>query len=57
MHQTITVSSQQREQLIDITDNVKAIVKQRGSRYGRVSVYVQGATAASMIASAPNIAT
>jgi len=49
MHQTITVSSQQREQLIDITDNVKAIVKQSGIRNGLISVYVQGATAAIMI--------
>lgn len=49
MRQRITVSTHQREQLLDITDQVKAVVRESGIGNGLVSVYVQGATAAIMI--------
>jgi secondary thiamine-phosphate synthase enzyme len=49
MHQTITIRSSEREQLIDITDQVKAVVRDSGVRDGLVNVYAQGATAAVMI--------
>ena len=49
MQQTITVASQQREELVDITAQVTAIVKQSGIRQGIASIYVQGATAGIMI--------
>ena len=49
MHETIIIATQQREELVDITDQVKAIVKKSGSSNGLVSIYAQGATAAIMI--------
>lgn len=49
MRQRITVSTHQREQLLDITDQVKAVVRESGIGNGLVSLYVQGATAAIMI--------
>jgi secondary thiamine-phosphate synthase enzyme len=49
MRETITVTTHQREELIDITDAVKAVIKRSGVRDGLVSVYAQGATAAIMI--------
>ncbi len=49
MRDVITVSTHQREQLLDITEQVRGIVQRSGVRDGLVSVYVQGATAAVMI--------
>lgn len=49
MNKTITIQTQQREALIDITSQVKSVVKDSGVRNGLVQVYAQGATAAIMI--------
>jgi secondary thiamine-phosphate synthase enzyme len=49
MHKTITIQSHQREVLIDITRQVKAVIHESGVRDGLVNVYAQGATAAIMI--------
>ena len=49
MRDTITITTTQREQLIDITDQVKRIVGKSGIRDGLVNVYAQGATAGMMI--------
>jgi secondary thiamine-phosphate synthase enzyme len=49
MRETISIRTRRREELIDITEEVKAIVHKSGVRDGLVSVYAQGATAATMI--------
>ena len=49
MKHTITVASSAREELIDITMEVKACVKSCGIRDGLVALYAQVATAAIMI--------
>ena len=49
MHKTITIQTQQREVLIDITSQVKNVIRESGVRQGLVNVYAQGATAAIMI--------
>lgn len=49
MREMITLRTGRREELVDITDQVKAIVQKSGVRDGLVSVYAQGATAATMI--------
>jgi len=49
MHKTITIQTHQREVLIDITKQVKAVILESGVRDGLVNVYAQGATAAIMI--------
>lgn len=49
MHKTITIQTHQREVLVDITDQVKSVIRQSGVSDGLVSVYAQGATAAIMI--------
>ena len=49
MHQTITLSTPQREILVDITEQVRAVVRESGVSDGIVQVYAQGATAAIMI--------
>ena len=49
MRESITVSTHKREQLVDITTQVVAVVSRSGIRNGLVSVYAQGATAAIMI--------
>lgn len=49
MQTIITTPTDQRETLVDITDPVRACVRDSGIRAGLVSVYVQGATAAVMI--------
>lgn len=59
MRQNITLRTQRREQLIDITAQVTEIVQAGGVRDGIVHIYAQGATAAIMIqenwdASVPN---
>ena len=46
---TIEIKSTRREQLIDITDQVKQAVKDANIKSGVVTVYAQGATAAIMI--------
>ena len=45
----IEIKSTQREQLIDITDQVRQIIKEQELNNGIVSIYAQGATAAIMI--------
>lgn len=49
MHETITLRSKQREELIDITEAVRAILQRSHMRNGLVNVYAQGATAAMMV--------
>ena len=49
MRDIITISTQQRETLVDITEQVRQVVSASGIRDGIVSVYAQGATAAIMI--------
>ncbi len=49
MRKTVTISTNDREQLIDITDQVKAVVSESRIRDGLVHIYAQGATAAIMI--------
>ena len=49
MKHTITVASSAREELIDITLEVKTCVKSFGIRDGLVALYAQGATAAIII--------
>ncbi len=45
----ITLSTDRREELVDITDAVRAAVARTGVRDGVVHLYAQGATAALMI--------
>ena len=49
MQEKIIVKTGKRCQLIDITRQVRSIVKQSGVETGIVNVYVQGATAGIMI--------
>lgn len=49
MRDIITVATRQRETLVDITEQVREVVRASGVSDGLVSVYVQGATAAMMI--------
>ena len=49
MRETITVTTKQREELVDITTEVQAVVKRSAIQNGLVAIYVQGATAAIMI--------
>ena len=49
MRETITIATQQRETLVDITDQVKGIVTASNVANGVATVYAQGATAAIMI--------
>lgn len=49
MQKVITLATDARETLVDITEPVKVVVTQSGIRNGLVSVYVQGATAAIMV--------
>ena len=49
MRETITVQTTQREELIDITEGVRAILERNSMKNGIVHVYAQGATAAMMI--------
>ena len=49
MREIITLATDERETLVDITVPVKEIVARSGITDGLVSVYVQGATAAIMI--------
>lgn len=49
MQKIIEVKTNKREELVDITDQVREVVKSINVTSGIVSVYVQGATAAIMI--------
>ena len=49
MRQSISLKTSQREILVDITPQVKAVVDSSGIKNGIVCVYAQGATAAIMI--------
>lgn len=52
MRQIITLETHLREELVDITDQVRAVVRvavESGLRDGLVALYAQGATAAIMI--------
>ncbi len=49
MREIIHLATDRREQLVDITAPVAAVVRRSGVRHGLVSVYAQGATAATMI--------
>jgi secondary thiamine-phosphate synthase enzyme len=49
MRETIQLSTSRREELVDITQQVLAVVRRSGITQGLVAVYAQGATAAIMI--------
>lgn len=49
MHQLIEVATRRREELIDITAQVRSAAKKSGINDGLVALYAQGATAAIMI--------
>lgn len=49
MRDIIRVQTGQREELVDITDQVEEAVRKSGINNGLVALYVQGATAALMI--------
>ena len=49
MRETISLSTDRRETLADITEQVADVVRRSGIDNGLVSLYVQGATAAVMI--------
>ena len=49
MRDIITIATHQRETLVDITEQVRELVRASGVRDGIVTVYAQGATAAVMI--------
>lgn len=49
MREVITVSTVRREELVDITERVAAVVRRSEVVDGLVAVYAQGATAALMI--------
>ncbi len=49
MRQTIRISTDKRETLVDITGRVKEVVLASGVENGLVNVYCQGATGAIMI--------
>jgi len=49
MKKTINISTNKREVLVDVTEQVKSVVHNSGVKNGLVCVYAQGATAAIMI--------
>ncbi|MBV2092403.1 MAG: secondary thiamine-phosphate synthase enzyme YjbQ [Candidatus Thiodiazotropha sp. (ex Ctena orbiculata)] len=49
MRDIITLTTKQREELVDITPQVEAVVRSSGVQNGLVALYAQGATAAIMI--------
>jgi secondary thiamine-phosphate synthase enzyme len=49
MREIIELASSQREELVDITDEVAAVISRSGIRDGIACLYAQGATAALMI--------
>ena len=49
MHHLIRFGTRQAQELVDITERVRAVVRDSGVRNGLVNLYAQGATAAIMI--------
>ncbi|MCG8018704.1 MAG: secondary thiamine-phosphate synthase enzyme YjbQ [Candidatus Thiodiazotropha sp. 'RUGA'] len=49
MRDIITLTTHQREELVDITPQVETVVRSSGVQNGLVALYAQGATAAIMI--------
>lgn len=49
MQKSISISTDRREGLYDITHEVEEFVKSSGCKVGMINIYVQGATAAIMI--------
>jgi len=49
MRRTIRLRTSKREELVDITGQVREAVQRSGARNGLVAIYAQGATAAIMI--------
>ena len=49
MRETITIASTQREELIDITEDARAILERSSIQNGIMHLYAQGATAAIMV--------
>jgi secondary thiamine-phosphate synthase enzyme len=49
MREIITLATDRREELLDITRQIEDVVARSGVRHGLCSVYAQGATAAIMI--------
>jgi secondary thiamine-phosphate synthase enzyme len=49
MRETITIASTQRDELIDITEAARAILKRSSIQNGIMHLYAQGATAAIMV--------
>ncbi len=49
MHHVIRFGTRQAQELIDITERVRAVARDSGIRNGLINVYAQGATAAIMI--------
>jgi secondary thiamine-phosphate synthase enzyme len=49
MREQLSLKTSRREELVDITEQVRAVVQRSGIRDGLVSIYAQGATAALMI--------
>lgn len=49
MRDIVRITTENREQLVDVTDAVTEVVRRSGIRNGLVSVYAQGATGAVMI--------
>ena len=49
MRQIITIETDRRETLVDITEIIERIVSESGIKNGLVSIYSQGATGAIMI--------
>ena len=49
MRKLLTVETSAREELVDITEEVRSIVESSGIHSGIIIIYVQGATAELMI--------
>ena len=49
MHHLIRFGTRQSQELIDITDRVRAVARESGVENGLINLYAQGATAAVMI--------
>ena len=49
MHHFIRFGTRQSQELIDITDRVRAVARESGIENGLINLYAQGATAAIMI--------
>ena len=49
MREVITIATNRREELLDITKQVESVLQKSGVQNGLIAVYAQGATAALMI--------